>query len=234
MILHSSLLSQVLHLPYILIIRAQWLKGRAPASWLQEPGFESYAAVLKSWASFSTLHCSSSLSCINEYLAIYSGGCVRSALIVAYGWIFPTEVLSTLNCPEDWILRYIRMCLYFFYFNHALLYIFFWPSCVLLPVTSALSLSLCQWQCTQPLHTDWYNTHFHHSSFHQLFLQLSLKLLCDANNSNFLFEVLAWSTQPKDKMISRLSYDLCRLNMSVMQTFGLCNHMLLSGVYVYR
>ena len=43
---------------------------------LREPGFESCAAVLKPWASFFTLHCSSSLSCINEYLAIDSGGYV--------------------------------------------------------------------------------------------------------------------------------------------------------------
>ena len=34
------------------------------------------AAVLKPWASFFTLHCSSSLSCINEYLAIDSDGYV--------------------------------------------------------------------------------------------------------------------------------------------------------------
>ena len=46
--------------------RAQWLRGRASNSRLREPGFETYAAVLKSWASFFTLHCSSSLSCINE------------------------------------------------------------------------------------------------------------------------------------------------------------------------
>ena len=43
---------------------------------LREPGFESCAAVLKPWARFFTLHCSSSLSCINEYLAIDSGGYV--------------------------------------------------------------------------------------------------------------------------------------------------------------
>ena len=41
---------------------------------LREPGFESYAAVLKPWATFCTLHCSISLSCINEYLVIDSGG----------------------------------------------------------------------------------------------------------------------------------------------------------------
>ena len=43
---------------------------------LREPGFESCAAVLKPWASCFTLHCSSSRSCINEYLAINSGGYV--------------------------------------------------------------------------------------------------------------------------------------------------------------
>ena len=39
-------------------------------------GFESCAAVLKPWASLFTQHCNSSLSCVNEYLAIESGGCV--------------------------------------------------------------------------------------------------------------------------------------------------------------
>ena len=43
---------------------------------LREPGFESCAAVLKPWASFFTLRCSSSLSCINEYMTIDSGGYV--------------------------------------------------------------------------------------------------------------------------------------------------------------
>ena len=56
--------------------RVQWLRGRASDSRLREPGFESYAAVLKPWASFFTLHCCSSLSCINEYLAIDSCGYV--------------------------------------------------------------------------------------------------------------------------------------------------------------
>ena len=46
----------------------------------QEPGFESCAAVLKPWASFFTLHCSSSLSCINEYVTIDSGGYVYEQL----------------------------------------------------------------------------------------------------------------------------------------------------------
>ena len=57
-------------------IEHMWLRGRASNSRLREPGFESCAAVLKPWASFFTLHCSSSLSCINEYMAIDSGGYV--------------------------------------------------------------------------------------------------------------------------------------------------------------
>ena len=43
---------------------------------LIEPGFEFCTAVLKPWASFFSLHCSSSLSCMNEYLAVSSGGYV--------------------------------------------------------------------------------------------------------------------------------------------------------------
>ena len=60
----------------IYMSRAQWLRNRASDSRLREPGFESCAAVLKSWARFFTLHCSSSLSCINEYLATDNGGYV--------------------------------------------------------------------------------------------------------------------------------------------------------------
>ena len=56
--------------------RAQWLMGRASDSRLREPGFESCAAVFKTLGTFFTLHCSSYLSCINEYLAIDSGGYV--------------------------------------------------------------------------------------------------------------------------------------------------------------
>ena len=57
-------------------VRVQWLRGRALDSQLRGPGFESCAAVLKPWASFFTLHCSSLVSCVNEYLAIERGGCV--------------------------------------------------------------------------------------------------------------------------------------------------------------
>ena len=55
---------------------AQWLRARASDYRLRGPGFKSCVAVLKPWASFSTLYCSGSLSCINEYLAIDSGGYV--------------------------------------------------------------------------------------------------------------------------------------------------------------
>ena len=60
-----------------MIYRVQWLRGSASDSRLREPGFESCAAVLQPWGSLFTLHCSSSLSCINEYLAIDSGGYVH-------------------------------------------------------------------------------------------------------------------------------------------------------------
>ena len=63
-----------------LFCRAQLLRGRASDYRLREPGFESWAAVLKPWARFFTLHCTSSLSCIHEYLAIDSGGYVYEQL----------------------------------------------------------------------------------------------------------------------------------------------------------
>ena len=66
--------------PDICICMWQWLRGRASDSRLREPGFESCAAVLKPWASVFALHCSSSLSCINEYLGIDSGGYVYGKL----------------------------------------------------------------------------------------------------------------------------------------------------------
>ena len=65
--------------------RVQWLRGRASDSRRREPGFKSCAVVLKPWASLFTLHCSSSLSCINECLAIDSASSLR-ALIAACGW----------------------------------------------------------------------------------------------------------------------------------------------------
>ena len=62
------------------VCRALWLRGRASDSRLTGPVFEFCVAVLKPWASFFILHCSSSLSCINEYLAIDTWWiCVRAA-----------------------------------------------------------------------------------------------------------------------------------------------------------
>ena len=52
--------------------RMQWFRVRASNSRLREPSFKSSA--LKLWAILFTLHCSSSLSCMNEYLAKASGG----------------------------------------------------------------------------------------------------------------------------------------------------------------
>ena len=60
----------------VALTRAQWLRGRASDSQLRGPGFESCAAVIKSLACLFTLHFSSSLSYINEYPAIASGGFV--------------------------------------------------------------------------------------------------------------------------------------------------------------
>ena len=60
--LASSIHFQMVYVP--------WLRGRASDSRLRGPGFESCAAVIKHWASVVTLHYSSPLSCINEYLAI--------------------------------------------------------------------------------------------------------------------------------------------------------------------
>ena len=78
------------------IINYLWLlPHRASDFQLREPGFKSCAAVLKPWTSFFTLHCSSSLSCINEYLAIDSGGYVyeQSSCINCSIWLdVPREV----------------------------------------------------------------------------------------------------------------------------------------------
>ena len=60
--------------------RAQWHRGRVSGSRLRGPGFESCGVMLNNLGQvIFTLHCSSSLSCINEYLAIDSGGYVRTA-----------------------------------------------------------------------------------------------------------------------------------------------------------
>ena len=54
---------------------ARWLSGRMPDSQSSEPGFESSFATVSKIGHFRSLHCCPSwLSCINEYLAIDSGG----------------------------------------------------------------------------------------------------------------------------------------------------------------
>ncbi|KAK2178417.1 hypothetical protein NP493_545g01096 [Ridgeia piscesae] len=50
------------------------LRGRAANYRLREPAYESCAAVLNFGQNVFTLHCSSSLSCMNEYIAIDNGG----------------------------------------------------------------------------------------------------------------------------------------------------------------
>ena len=73
-------------------------------------------------------NCFCSFSCINEYLAIDSGGYVSSHINCSM-WLDASQkprwclieqvcqgskVYSALNGPEDWILHYIRTCLYLF------------------------------------------------------------------------------------------------------------------------
>ena len=73
-----SIEARILYSCYIFVINlySAMIQGRASDSRLRDPGFESCTAVLKLWASFFTLHCSTLLSCINEYQAIDSGGYV--------------------------------------------------------------------------------------------------------------------------------------------------------------
>ena len=92
------------------ILRAQWLRGRALDSQLRGHMLESCAAVLKHWASIVPLHCSSSLSCINEYLAIDSGG--YGSRINCSIWLDASQrswdgvSVREVKCNlEDWILR---------------------------------------------------------------------------------------------------------------------------------
>ena len=85
---------------YSTTCRAQWLSGRASDSRLREPGFESCAAVLNLWANAPTLHCSSSLSCINECLAIDSGGYVyeQTLLINFSTWLDAFTEVEMVSC----------------------------------------------------------------------------------------------------------------------------------------
>ena len=129
-LLHFILYSDWLFLTFILLhnfCRAQWLRGRTSDSRLRGPGFESYAAVLKPRARFFTLHCSSSLSCINEYLAIGTAGYVyeqHSRLncsiwldVSQTSWdgVWLNRSIREVKCKTlwavlmDWLLSYITM-----------------------------------------------------------------------------------------------------------------------------
>ena len=68
-------------------------QGRASDARLREPGFGSWAAVLTLLAIVFTLHCSSSHSCINEYLAINIGDYVyeQPSRIKCSKWLDPSQ-----------------------------------------------------------------------------------------------------------------------------------------------
>ena len=73
-VLHPPTVSRSLFCRHI---RAQWLRGRASDCRLQEPGFESCAAVLKPWATFvHSTYIAPVYRCTNEYLATDSDGYV--------------------------------------------------------------------------------------------------------------------------------------------------------------
>ena len=77
------------------IVSQQWLRGRASDSRLREPGFESYASVLKHWA--SSFHCT-----LLQFTQLYKrvvDMCTSSlrALIVAYDWMLPREAERCLS-----------------------------------------------------------------------------------------------------------------------------------------
>ena len=55
-------------------VNAEWLRGRASDPPLRGPVFESCAAMSNLGHVSFTRHCSSSLSCMNEYLAVDNGG----------------------------------------------------------------------------------------------------------------------------------------------------------------
>ena len=60
---------------YVFVDRARLLSGRMPDSQSSEPGFESSLCYhFEVWAFWFSPRCLSPLSCINEYLAIDSGG----------------------------------------------------------------------------------------------------------------------------------------------------------------
>ena len=81
---------------YSYCCRAQWLRCRSLDAGLRKSGYDICAAVLKPWNIVFTLHCSSSLSCINEYMAIHSG-------------LFVFDQSSRINC-SIWLDASNRSC----------------------------------------------------------------------------------------------------------------------------
>ena len=76
--LYKNLNLPLKQIPWVIGMGVTYVErsGKDLDSQLREPRFESCAALLKPWANCFTLHCYSSLSCINEYLAIDIGGYV--------------------------------------------------------------------------------------------------------------------------------------------------------------
>ena len=113
---------------------ARQLSGRTPDSQTCEPGFESPFATVWKIGHLRSLHWRPCwLSCINEYLAIDSGGNVSDLVLArncCLARMLPGEaelvsewtglsgrakVWSALSGPTDWILRYIKTTFTFTY-----------------------------------------------------------------------------------------------------------------------
>ena len=126
------------------IVRYKWL--RALDSRLREPGFKSCAAVLKLRASFFPLHCSSSLSCINECMAIDSGGYVyeQPSCINCSIWLDA----SLRSWDGVWLNRSARELQY----NTAIWYPFRLPVCGL---NSSFSFASMSWHFVCDLVGQW-------------------------------------------------------------------------------
>ena len=85
------------------LARAHRLRGGASDSRLRGPGFETCAVGVKTLGKLFTLHCPSSLSCINEYLII-------DKLWICVQAVFAHYMQHMTGCSprKDWILRCIR------------------------------------------------------------------------------------------------------------------------------
>ena len=166
----------------------QWLRGRTSDS-TKRSMVRILCCCVKPWASLFTLHCSSSLSCMNEHLPIDSGEylctCSFHKLIAAWlnssqkswdgVWLtgLPEDVVkSTLSNPKDCILCYVRSWLY--------LHLFI--SCHLLTLSTKLHLrvgmvelwsltnilnmsSVLQYHCMSSINKSTYKSRSTHTMF---------------------------------------------------------------------